>query len=265
MNAWIPTIAAFFTMLLVGGAAMLLARVFPASWHNDINVKSLKTSMAMVATMSSLLLGLMVNSARFNYSEAYSDVQKYAASIQITDIELRNFGVPACPLRETLQNYARQLVSETWDVDDSNADNNALKTLLQFDGEVRGLQGVTRDQQQAHSSLLSLSRQLIEYRWKVTGVARTATPALFIAVVICWFALIFAYSGLFVPFTPIAIGGHILAMAAISAAIFMVTELGEPFVGPIQVSSAPVMRLLSRMEAEPCPIAALPASLPLPQ
>ncbi len=258
MNAWIPTIAAFFTMLIAGGAGMVLARRVPESWHNEITVKSLKTSMAMVATMSSLLLGLMVNSARYNYSEAYSDVQKYAASIQITDLELLSFGAAACPLRKTLQNYARQLVAETWEVETSSTQTTALKTLLRFDGEVRAIQGATSAEQQARGNLLSLTRQLIEYRWKVTGVARTATPSAFIAVVICWFALIFAYSGFFAPYTPIAIAGHILAMVAISAAIFMVTELGEPFVGPIQVSPAPVMRLLLRMEAEPCPIAPIP-------
>lgn len=259
MNAWIPTISAFFTMLLAGGGSLLLASRVPATWHNDITVKSLKTSMAMVATMSSLLLGLMVNSARFNYSEAYSDVQNYAASLQIADLELLSFGAAACPLRRTLQDYARQLVAETWDADDDNGHSPALRTLLRLDGEIRALPAITSEQQQVRSNLLSISRQLVEARWKVTGVARTATPAIFISVVICWFALIFAYSGFFAPHTPVAFIGHILAMAAISAAIFMVTEMGEPFSGPIQVSPAPVMRQLLRMEAEPCPAALLPA------
>ncbi|WP_411014300.1 hypothetical protein, partial [Salmonella sp. s50237] len=75
----------------------------------------------------------------------------------------------------------------------------ALAALLRFDAGVRSLKSETADQQDVRGTLLGLSRQLVEYRWKVTGVARTATPVTFIFVVICWFALIFLSSGVFAP------------------------------------------------------------------
>ncbi|MEP9351809.1 hypothetical protein [Xanthobacter sp. KR7-225] len=264
MNAWIPTLAAFVMMVLAGGAGMLLARRLPESWLSEGSIKSLKAGMAMVATMSALLLGLMVNSSRYNFSEAYSDVQKYAAALQMTDLELLNFGGPACAVRRTLQDYGKRLVDETWQGDTDLAPvgstDPALKVLLRFDGELRALQPADDGQKQGRGNLLSLSQQLVEYRWKVSGVARTATPTTFIVVVICWFALIFANVGVFAPRNPLVMAGHVLAMAAISAAIFLVTEMGEPFAGPIQVSPAPMVRLLHRMEATPCP--APPAAAP---
>ncbi|MFG1346661.1 hypothetical protein V5F59_17350 [Xanthobacter autotrophicus DSM 431] len=261
MNAWIPTLAAFVAMVTAGAVGMLLARRLPEAWLAEGSVKSLKAGMALVATMSSLLLGLMVNSARYNFSEAYSDVQKYAAALQMTDLELLSFGAPACPARLTLQDYGRRLIAETWSEDPglspAGGADPALKVLLRFDGALRALAPATDDEKQLRGSLLSLSQQLVEFRWKVSGVARTATPVAFIVVVICWFTLIFLYVGVFAPRNPLVMAGHVLAMAGISAAIFLVAEMGEPFAGPIRVPPGPVVRLLQRMAAEPCP--AVPA------
>lgn len=257
MNAWVAAGVAFVTMAVTMAVGMAIGSRLSDSRYEDGSVKNLRTSVAIIATMSSLLLGLMVNSARYNFSDAYSDVQKYAAVLQITDLNLLSFGAPACPLRGDLQAYARQLVAETWTAGEDDASGaaqvTALAALLRFDAGVRSLKSETPDQQDVRGTLLGLSRQLVEYRWKVTGVARTATPVTFIFVVICWFALIFLYSGVFAPRNALVLIGHGLGMVGISAAIFLVMEMGQPFTGPIKVSPAPVERLLARMQAEPCP------------
>jgi hypothetical protein len=257
MDIWTSIIATFALMLVAAGAGSLLAKQLPEAWLGEGSIMSLKASMAMVSTMSALLLGLMVNSARYNFSEAYSDVQKYAASIQLTDLELLNYGAAACGLRHTLQDYGQQLLAETWqnnaDFSQARTDGSALKVILRLDSQVRALEPSTESEKQARLSLLAFAHQLVEYRWKVSGLARTATPAIFIIVVISWFTLLFLYLGVFAPRNPLVAVGHVLAMIAISAAIFLVIEMGEPFDGLIQVSPAPLVRLLHRMEAEPCP------------
>lgn len=261
MNAWVAAGVAVVTMALAMAIGMAIGSRLSQTRYEDGSIKNLRTSVAIIATMSSLLLGLMVNSARYNFSDAYSDVQKYAAVLQITDLNLLSFGAPACPLRGNLQAYARQLVAETWTSGEDEASSgaaqvSALTALLGFDAGVRNLKAETADQQEVRGTLLGLSRQLVEYRWKVTGVARTATPVTFIVVVICWFALIFLYSGVFAPRSALVLVGHGLGMVGIAAAIFLVMEMGQPFTGPIKVSPAPVERLLARMQAEPCPTVA---------
>lgn len=261
MNAWVAAIAAFVMMALSMVAGMAVGNRLPETRFSDGSIKNLRTSVAIIATMSSLLLGLMVNSARYNFANAYSDVQKYSAVFQMTDLNLLSFGETACPLRGDLQGYARQLIAETWggleeDASSEASRTSALKALLRFDSAVRNLKATTADQQDVRSTLLTLSRQLVEYRWKVTGVARTATPLTFIVVVICWFSLIFSYSGVFAPKNALVMAGHALAMIGISAAIFLVMEMGEPFVGPIKVPPAPIERLLQRMQTQACPTAA---------
>ena len=259
MSALDSTLAAFILMLLAGGSGVLLARHLPEDYVSEPSLKNLRIGMALVGTMSSLLLGLMINSSRYNYSEAYSDVQKYSAAIQVTDLELLSFGAKACQARKDLQGYVRQLIKGTWNADagtptaDGAASDASLAELLRFYGEVRQLNALTDDQRQARSSLISLSRQLMEYHWKVGGVARTVNPTAFIAVVISWFCLIFLYLGVFAPRNPVVFVGQVLAMAAISGAIFLVKEMGEPFSGPVQVSPAPLQLLADQMTVKPCP------------
>ena len=98
MNAWVASAVAFVTMAVAMAAGMAIGSRLSETRYEDGSVKNLRTSVAIIATMSSLLLGLMVNSARYNFSDAYSDVQKYAAVLQITDLkfaELRRAGLPA--------------------------------------------------------------------------------------------------------------------------------------------------------------------------
>ena len=95
MNAWVASAVAFVTMAVAMAAGMAIGSRLSETRYEDGSVKNLRTSVAIIATMSSLLLGLMVNSARYNFSDAYSDVQKYAAVLQITDLNLLSFGAPA--------------------------------------------------------------------------------------------------------------------------------------------------------------------------
>ncbi|MDH4981582.1 DUF4239 domain-containing protein [Hyphomicrobium sp. D-2] len=258
MTAFDSTLTAFILMLIAGGSGVLLARQLPEEYLSEHAMKNLRIGMALVGTMSSLLLGLMINSSRYNYSEAYSDVQKYAAAIQVTDLELLSFGDKACAVRKELRGYVEQLIKGTWHDDvsavgEGTAPDTSLAALLHFYGEVRQLKAVNDDQRQAQSSLLSLTRQLMEYHWKVSGVARTVNPTAFIVVVISWFCLIFLYLGVYAPRNPVVFVGQVLAMAAISGAIFLVKEMGEPFQGPVRVSPAPLQLLVDQMAAKACP------------
>ncbi|CAN1721021.1 DUF4239 domain-containing protein [Hyphomicrobium sp. 1Nfss2.1] len=257
MNGWLPALIAFALMLIAGGSGALLARRLPEDFVSEPSMKNLRIGMALVGTMASLLLGLMINSARYTFSEAYLDVQKYAAAIQLTDQELLHYGGErACVIRGTLQTYMKQVIGGTWNPSNRSPNETtdpSLAALLQFHSEVRTLEASNDGQKRGHDTLLSLSRQLMEYHWKVSGEASSVTPTIFIAVVIGWYCLIFWYLGVFAPPNPVVFAGQVLAMVAISGAIFLVNEMGEPFSGPVKVSSAPLARLFERMEAEACP------------
>lgn len=66
-----------------------------------------------------------------------------------------------------------------------------------------------------------------------------------LAVLIFWLSMIFASFGLFSRLNPVAEGVLFIAALSASGAIFLIVELGQPFSGLMQISSAPLGNALA--------------------
>lgn len=266
MNALILAIIAFLAMTGAAGFGSLLARRMPPEYLGEGTIKSLKAAMALVATMTGLILGLMVNSARFQYSDAEKDVQMYATTLTRMDIELTNFGGPACAVRSDLRSYIEHLLAQTWPPlsgGDVASDRLPASTVLL--DLTRKLERLL-PQNDIRKTLISLGHQLLEYRWRISDFTSNRAPATFIVAVICWLALIYGLLGVFAPRTPLVLFGFLGATACIATAIFLVVEMDDPFAGQLRVPRAPISDVLTFMAEQPCPSAfsatATPPALP---
>lgn len=302
MNALTLAIIAFLAMAGAAGCGSLVGRRMPPEYLGEGTIKSLKAAMALVATMTGLILGLMVNSARFQYTDAEKDVQMYATTLMRMDIELTNFGGPACAVRSDLRSYIEHLLALTWPASpDDNAQarpasaalpdltrqlerlspqNQAGPVQPSVSGDdvasARPASAVLLDltrklerlppQNDIRKTLISLGHQLLEYRWRISDFTSNRAPATFIVAVIFWLALIYGLLGVFAPRTPLVLFGFLGATACISTAIFLVVEMDNPFAGQLRVPRAPISDVLTFMAKEPCPSdfsrAAAPAALP---
>ena len=290
VNALTLAIIAFLAMAGAAGCGSLVARRMPPEYLGEGTIKSLKAAMALVATMTGLILGLMVNSARFQYSDAEKDVQMYATTLLRMDIELTNFGGPACAVRADLRSYIEHLLAQTWPaLPDNGADTRPASTALpdlsrqlerlspqnqmgptrpslpgsEFAADARPASEVLLDltrklerlppQNDIRKTLVSLGHQLLEYRWRISDYTSDRAPATFIVAVICWLALIYGLLGVFAPRTPLVLFGFLGATACIATAIFLVVEMDDPFAGQLRVPRAPISDVLTFMAKEPCP------------
>jgi Protein of unknown function (DUF4239) len=64
-------------------------------------------------------------------------------------------------------------------------------------------------------------------------------------VLVFWLAVIFMSFSLFSPLTPINIAAMLLFAISASAALFLILELSQPFVGLMQISSTPLRNALA--------------------
>lgn len=257
MSALTLAIIAFFAMAGAAGCGALLARRMPPDLLGESSIKSLRAAMALVATMTGLILGLMVNSARSQYSEAEKDVQMYATTLMRTDIELTNFGGAACAVRSDLRGYIEALLAQTWPPlpgSSTGAGDARPATTVLLD-LTRKLERLS-PQNDIRKTLISLGHQLLEYRWRISDFTSDRAPATFIVAVICWLALIYGLLGVFAPRTPLVLFGYFGAIACISTAIFLVVEMDDPFSGQLRVPRAPISDVLTFMASQPCPLAA---------
>lgn len=295
MNALTLAIIAFLAMAAAAGGGSLLARRMPPEYLGGESIKSLRAAMALVATMTGLILGLMVNSARFQYSDAEKDVQMYATTLMRMDIELTNFGGPACAVRGDLRAFIDRLLAQAWPTPAGSVSNTLpdlerkLEELTPQDPKAPAQPGppdaakgvdtrpattllldLTRrlerlpPENDIRRTLVSLGHQLLEYRWRISDFTSDRAPTTFIVAVICWLTLIYGLLGVFAPRTPLVLFGFLAAIACIASAIYLVLEMDDPFSGQLRVPRTPVSDVLSFMASQPCPSGPAPATISIP-
>src|SRR3954468_13183083 len=96
-----------FAVILTGAFTGMMARRALPEKHLTDETKSLVTSsMAVVGTISALVLGLLISNANTSFTTRSGEVKALSADISRLDHMLRLYGPEADPAREKLQQYA---------------------------------------------------------------------------------------------------------------------------------------------------------------
>src|SRR5213078_2957282 len=116
----ITLIAAAILFVCLVGAALLGRRVRRYLPENHLSADSkdaVKLAMGLVATMTALVLGLLVSSAKGTYDTARSEVIQMAAKIAFLDRVLALYGPEAAEARGELRAAVAAAVQRLWPTD----------------------------------------------------------------------------------------------------------------------------------------------------
>src|SRR5882757_2200540 len=104
-----------------GGAALgiVLRAVLPESHLSTETKDTVKLAMGLVATMTALILGLLVASAKGSYDAQRSQLIQMAAKFAFLDRVLANCGPDASESRAVLRMSAEQMIARIWPDDKS--------------------------------------------------------------------------------------------------------------------------------------------------
>ena len=123
-----------FLILLAGAFASWTIRQRLPEHHLTDDTKSLvSVSMAVVATVSALVLGLLISNANTSFRSLGGDVTTLSAQILQLDNILRRYGPDTYPARETLRQYAEQKTADLFPDEEADVrlDNPSTYALLQ--------------------------------------------------------------------------------------------------------------------------------------
>src|SRR2546430_6575399 len=118
MNITLIAAAILFVVLVV--AAFLGRRVrhyLPEDHLSADSKDAVKLAMGLVATMTALVLGLLVSSAKGTYDTARSEVIQMAAKVAFLDRVLALYGPEAAQARGELRNAIADSVRRIWPTD----------------------------------------------------------------------------------------------------------------------------------------------------
>jgi hypothetical protein len=101
---------------VLGGAVlgMFMRGVLPEHHVNDDSKYIFKLGMGLLATLSALVLGLLIASAKSSYDVKEDEIKQGAATIILLDRTLRHYGPEADQARAILRRLAAPQTDLTW-------------------------------------------------------------------------------------------------------------------------------------------------------
>lgn len=233
-----------FAVILAGAFAGWAARLrLPAHHFTDETKSLVSVSMAVVATVSAIVLGLLISNANTSFITRSGEVTSLSADILRFDQMLRLYGPETDQARETLRLYAERKMADLFPEDprDVHIDNPSTYELLQ---QAESLLLTLKPADPLHQWLvgqaMTHAAKIGNARWLLTQQNGQGTPKAFLALVVFWLTLLFASFGLFAPHNFISALALTLCALAVSGAVEMIVELEQPFGGLLRISPVPM-------------------------
>ena len=247
-----PIQLALFSLISVfGGAALgvFLRAVLPQNHLSAETKETVKLAMGLVVTMTALLLGLLVASAKGSYDAQRSQVIQMSAKVAFLDRVLSNCGPDASEARAVLRMSAERMIVRIWP-DDKSRQAELAPSASSGQAIYESIQKIspqTDAERAAKTQALQTTVEIGQMYWLLFQQAGSSISTPLLIVVVFWLAIIFISFGLFTPRNATAISALMASALSVCVAIFLLLELDHPFRGLIGISSEPMRNALEHL------------------
>jgi hypothetical protein len=239
------------TAILLGALLFgrVLHRMLPDHHLSADSKDAVKLAMGLVATMTALLLGLLVSSAKTNYDTQRTQVITMAAKVVFLDRLLTMYGPEAADVRHGLRAIVVDAIRRVW------PDETGVSAQLSPDEEAGdalylALQRLApRDdtQRMLKTEATGLALDLGQSRTLLQAQAIASVSLTLLVAVVIWLVVIFLSSSVLAPPNATTAVAFVAAVLSVAVAVFLILELDQPFSGMLRISSEPMMRALKHV------------------
>jgi hypothetical protein len=244
------TIGVVSTACVFGGAlvGLGLQRLLPKHHLSKDSQDVVKLGAGVIATVTALVLGLLVSSAKGTFDAMNTRITQAGATFIIFDQVLAQYGPETKNVRADLRRSVETLMHQIWP--EERASGSAIAaierggTFEAVQAELRQLAPQNDDQRQLLAQVRQLASDLSRSRWMLIEEAQNELPNTFLVVLVLWLTILFLSFGLFAPRNATVVVALFICACTMSAAIFLILEMNRPLGGFIKVSSAPLHKAL---------------------
>ena len=231
---------------LLGGR---LGRLLPEEQLSAESKDAVKLALGLVATMTAILLGLLISSAKSTFDTTRSQVIEMAAKVALLDRVLQLYGPETADARRELRDTIADGIHRTWPAERSSPvrlDPNqqmgdavyvAIHRLSPHDDTQRTLK----------TEAASLMVQLAELRALLQAQAIPSLSKPLLIALVSWLVVIFFGFSLLAPANATSTLALVAGAFSVACAVFIILELNYPFVGVIRIPSEPMTNVLSQL------------------
>ncbi len=228
---------------MLGGAAagVVLRRLLPKHHLNDHSKDVVRLGSALIATLSALVLGLLITSAKNAYDTQRNEIRQIAAKLVLLDGELERYGPEARPARELQRQAIGSLIDRIWGERALRSSTGApYRPSVEGDLVYAAIETlVPQNDVQRNLKFMALQTTagITQSRVLLFEQSDAGLPTPLLAVLVFWLTILLASFTLFSSINPT--GGVALAIIALSAsgAIYLILEMNHPFTGLMQIPS----------------------------
>lgn len=239
--------------VVFGGAmlGMYLRAILPEHHLSTDSKDIIRISMAMIATLAALVVGLLIASAKSSFDTKNSELTSAAARYIVLDRTLAAYGPETRDSRDLLRQNILTRLHQIW------PEENAGQLNPEAAGQGPGIEVIQRNilnlspqndaQRWLKTRALQLTGDIAEGRWTaVEGIGSSIQWPL-LTVMIFWFAAIFASFGLFAPPNSSVIAALFVCALSVAGSVYLIVEMDQPYGGLIKLSSAPLVTALGQL------------------
>jgi hypothetical protein len=205
----------------------------------------------MVSVLASLVLGLLIATAKTSFDGVESGVRAYSAEMIVLDETLRDYGDAAKTPRRLLRDYTALLLHNVWPAEGGSAfiqEGKDTGVLMERVREsIRALKPDDDGQRWLMDQALQASTSLLTQRWLMIERGGPSVHPVVTAILAAWMVAIFVSFGLKAPRNVVVYAAFAICALAIGSSIFVILAFDSPFVGALRISSQPVRTPLAHM------------------
>ena len=220
-------------------------RLVPAEHLSGDSKDVVKLALGLVGTMTAILLGLLISSAKDSFDTTRSEVTQMAAKVALLDRAQKLYGPEAMAARRALRDTTADGVRQTWPAERTGParldPNQQMGDALYV--EVQRLSPQNDTQRDFKTQATNLMVQLAELR--AQAIPSLSKPLLM--ALVSWLVVIFFGFSLLAPANPTSTLASVAGAFSVAYAVFIILELNYPFAAAIRIPSEPMTNVLNQL------------------
>jgi hypothetical protein len=240
--------------LMFGGMllGMVLRTRLPRHHLSDESKDAVKVGTALIATLTALVLGLLIASAKGSYDTLNNELGYISAKIIQLDSALADYGPEARETRDYLRSGVISAIQRLWP---EERDALMVAKARQPSGALRDLRNNLLQlsprndaQRWLQSRALQVNAEIADTRWLlVQQTGKSSLPNLARLLLTFWLTFLFFSFGLFSPRNAMVITVFVICALSAAGSILLILELDQPYQGLLKISSEPLRQALAHL------------------
>src|SRR6516165_483314 len=194
------TISCIIFGVVFGGAlfGMALRSLLPEHHLSQDSRDVVKVGMGLIGTISALVLGLLVASAKSSFDAQRNGLAQLSANIVLLDRIFAHYGPEAKACRAQLKEMVTNMLAQVWPenpAEGSNVEPTAASERLYE--RIQELTPKNESQRALQAAAIKTGMEIAQARWLLSAQKSSSIPLPFLVVLVFWLAVLFASFSMF--------------------------------------------------------------------